>query len=292
MNIASRQQTPPDDDEREGRMGFLVHLDEQRLCLFLFCLAIGACMAIAFFFRDRIAAFVLEPILEALPEGTSLVATRFGEAFAFYLDIAMIGGVIIAAPYVLFQVWRFIAPGLHAHERRLAVPFVLMAAVGTIGGALFTHYFLFPSTIEFFAEFESESIFFFFFFLFFLVLYRYMLLGMVAVFQLPTLVFFLSLMRVVTARWLVRHIPYAILASFIVAALLTASTDPWNQAFMAAPMMALYLVSIVVAWLVELRGRKDEGASDARKLRLVVAGALAQGGRQGQRAKVKGQRRE
>jgi sec-independent protein translocase protein TatC len=273
-------------------MGFLDHLDELRSRLIRSCLAIGAGMAIAFFFRDRIAAFVLEPILEALPEGTSLVATRFGEAFAFYLDIAMIGGVIIAAPYVLFQVWRFIAPGLHAHERRLAVPFVLMAAVGTIGGALFTHYFLFPSTIEFFAQFESEAI--------KLTpkiedtfgLYRNMLLGMVAVFQLPTLVFFLSLMRVVTARWLVRHIPYAILASFIVAALLTASTDPWNQAFMAAPMMALYLVSIVVAWLVELRGRKDEGASDARKLRLVVAGALAQGGRQGQRAKVKGQRRE
>jgi sec-independent protein translocase protein TatC len=283
MNIASRQQTPPD-DEPEGRMGSLEHLEELRARLIRSCIAIGAGMAIAFFFRDRIAAFVLEPILEALPEGTSLVATRFGEAFAFYLDIAMIGGVILAAPYVLFQVWRFIAPGLHAHERRLAVPFVLMEAAGTIAGALFTHYFLFPSTIEFFAQFESEAI--------KLTpkvedtfgLYRNMLLGMVAVFQLPTLVFFLSLMRVVTARWLVRHIQYAILVSFIVAALLTASLDPWNQAFMAAPMMALYLVSIVVAWLVGLRSKTEKGANDARHLRLVVAGALAHS----QRSKGKG----
>jgi Sec-independent protein secretion pathway component TatC len=105
-------------------------------------------------------------------------------------------------------------------------------------------------------------------------LYRSMMLGMVAVFQLPTLVFFLSLMRVVTARWLVRHIQYAILASFVVAALLTASPDPWNQTVMAAPMIALYLVSIVVAWLVGLRGKGVIDADDARKLRLVVGATM------------------
>jgi sec-independent protein translocase protein TatC len=238
------------------------------------CLAIGAGMAIAFVFRDRIARVVLQPTLDALPAGTSLVATRVGETFAFYLDIALIGGVILAAPYVLFQVWRFIAPGLHAHERRFAVPFLLMAAACTIAGALFTHYLLFPSTIEFFAQFDSESI--------RLTpkledtfgLYRSMMLGMVAVFQLPTLVFFLSLMQIVTARWLVRHIKYAILASFVVAALLTASLDPWNQTVMAAPMIALYLVSIVVAWLVGWRGKTVIDPDDARKLRLVVGATM------------------
>ena len=220
---------PEPEDENGGTMGFLDHLEELRARLIRSCLAIAAGMVIAFVFRDRIASIVLTPTLNALPEGTSLVATRVGETFAFYLDIALIGGVILAAPYVLFQVWRFIAPGLHSHERRLAVPFVLMASACTVAGALFTHYVLFPSTIEFFAQFDSTSI--------KLTpkleetfgLYRSMLLGMVAVFQLPTLVFFLSLMRVVTARWLVRHIKYAILASFIAAALLTASPDPWNQ---------------------------------------------------------------
>ena len=272
---AASARQPEPDDQGNGKMGFLDHLEELRARLIRSCLAIGAGMITAFVFRDRIAKVVLEPTLDALPQGTSLVATRMGETFAFYLDVALIGGVVIAAPYVLFQVWRFIAPGLHAHERRLAAPFILMAAAGTIAGTLFTHYLLFPSTIEFFAQFDSESI--------KLTpkledtfgLYRNMLLGMVAVFQLPTLVFFLSLMQMVTARWLVRHIKYAILVSFIVAALLTASPDPWNQMIMAAPMIALYLVSIVVAWLVGLRNRNTISADDARKLRLVVTATMA-----------------
>jgi len=132
------------------------------------------------------------------------------------------------------------------------------------------------STIEFFAQFDSASI--------KLTpkledtfgLYRSMMLGMVAVFQLPTLVFFLSLMRIVTARWLVRNIHYAIFASFVVAALLTASTDPWNQTIMAAPMFALYLISIVVAWLVGLCVKGEISAEDAKKLRLVVGATIAQ----------------
>ena len=271
--LASSRQ--PDDDDQNGKMGFLDHLEELRSRLIRSCLAIAAGMVVAFVFRDRIATVVLQPTLDALPPGTSLVATRMGETFAFYLDVALIGGVVIAAPFVLFHVWRFISPGLHAHERRLAAPFILMAAACTVAGALFTHYFLFPSTVEFFAQFESESI--------KLTpkledtfgLYRNMLLGMVAVFQLPTLIFFLSLMQVVTARWLARHIKYAVLVSFIVAALLTASPDPWNQMIMAAPMIGLYLVSIVLAWLVGLRNRNAINADDARKLRLVVTATMA-----------------
>jgi sec-independent protein translocase protein TatC len=276
MVKSSLASSPPPDDENGGMMGFLDHLEELRARLIRSCLAVAGGMVIAFVFRERIKDVVLEPVLAVLPAGTSLVTTRLGEAFAFYLDIALIGGVVFAAPYVLFEVWRFIAPGLHAHERRLAVPFVLVAAAGTIAGALFTHYFLFPSTVAFFAQFDSESI--------RLTpkledtfgLYRNMLLGMVAVFQLPTLVFFLSLMQVVTARWLVRHIKYAILVSFVVAALLTASPDPWNQAMMAAPMIALYLGSIVIAWLVGLRAKSSFDADDARKLRLVVGATIAE----------------
>jgi sec-independent protein translocase protein TatC len=273
-SLASSREPEPE-EPRDGRMGFLDHLEELRSRLIRSCLAIAAGMVVAFVFRDRIAKVVLQPTLDALPPGTSLVATRMGETFAFYLDVALIGGVVIAAPYVLFQVWRFIAPGLHAHERRLAVPFLLMASACTVAGALFTHYLLFPSTVEFFAQFDSESI--------KLTpkledtfgLYRNMMLAMIAVFQLPTLAFFLSLMQVVTARWLVRHIPYAVLASFIVSAFLTASVDPWNQTMMAVPMIGLYLVSIVVAWLVGLRNKDAIHADDARKLRLVVTATMA-----------------
>jgi sec-independent protein translocase protein TatC len=166
----------------------------------------------------------------------------------------LIAGCLLAAPFVMFQVWLFIAPGLYAREKKLAVPFVLLTTMGTIAGAAFSHYILFPSMIAFFGTFSSadlqflprvEDVF---------DLYLKMLLGMVAVFQIPTLVFFLARMRLVTARFLWRHIKYAILLIFIVAAVLTPSSDPWNQSVFAAPMIVLYLLSIAIAWAVAPRG--------------------------------------
>jgi sec-independent protein translocase protein TatC len=265
----------PDDAAVEGRMGFLEHLDELRTRIIRSCLAVAAGMLVAFLFVDRIATFVLAPTLRALPPGTTLIFTRPGEGFSFKLDIALIGGVVLAAPFVAYQVWRFIAPGLYAKEKKLAVPFVLMATLCTIGGALFSHYVLYPAMIAFFATFNSpvmkftprvEDTF---------ELYKNMLLGIVAVFQIPTLVFFLARIRVVTARFLWRQIKYAILVIFIVAAVLTPSSDPWNQIVFAAPMIGLYLVGIGIAWLVGPKREKDPlNRSDSHKLRLVFAATV------------------
>ena len=103
----------PDEDAAEGRMGFLDHLDELRRRLIRACIALGAGMLIAFVFVDRIADFVLAPTLRTLPPGTDLIATKPGETFSFYLNVALIGGVVLSAPFVMYQVWRFIAPGLY-----------------------------------------------------------------------------------------------------------------------------------------------------------------------------------
>ena len=137
-------------------MGFLEHLDELRRRLVRALIALAAGMAVAFVFSDRIADFVLGPTLRLLPPGSQLVTTRPGEGFAFYFDLALIGGVVLAAPFITYQVWRFIAPGLYTREKRLAIPIVLMGAVGTLAAAAFTHYLLYPSTIEFFAKFNSR----------------------------------------------------------------------------------------------------------------------------------------
>jgi sec-independent protein translocase protein TatC len=260
------------DDDRQGTMGFLEHLEELRTRLIRSCVAIAVGMAIAFFFVDRIANFVLAPILAVMPPGTQLQLTKLGEGFAFYLDVALIGGLILASPYVLYQVWQFISPGLYAKEKRLVVPFGIMAALGTIAGALFSHYLLFPSMVAFFATFDSaamnfnptiENTF---------GQYKNMLLGMIAVFQLPTLVFFLARLRVVTARFLWRRINYAILIIFIAAAVLTPAPDPWNQTILAAPMLAMYLVSIAIAWLVA--PKRHEEPPSSHKLRLVFAATV------------------
>ena len=278
MASALFQHTPddPNDDESpDGKMGFLDHLDELRTRIIRSLIAIAAGMLVAFFFVDRIGRFVLAPTLRVLPPGTTLIYTRAGEGLSFYMDVALIGGVVLAAPFVMYQVWRFIAPGLYAKEKKFAVPFVVLTTVGSLGGALFSHYILFPTMIAFLGTINPalmkftprvEDTF---------DLYKNLLIGMVVVFQMPTLVFFLAKMRLVTARLLWRHIQYAILVIFIIAAALTPSTDPWNQTVFAAPMIGLYLVNIVIAWLVGPKRESDAPSRrESTKLRLVFAAAV------------------
>ena len=270
------QTRPPDtdNDAPDGTMGFLDHLDELRTRIIRSCIAVAIGMLVAFGFIGRIADFVLGPTLRMLPPGTGLIMTRLGEGLSFYMDVAFLGGVVLAAPFVTYQVWRFIAPGLYPRERRLIVPFITLAASGTLAGALFSHYVLFPSMVAFFGTFDSprmrlmprvEDTF---------ALYKNMLIGMVAVFQIPTLVFFLARLRIVTPRFLWRHLRYAVLVSFIAAAVLTPSSDPWNQAVVAAPMIALYLLSIGVAWIVAPRRSDAAARSASRDLKLVFAATV------------------
>src|SRR5262245_49809813 len=271
----ARYRLPSEDpDEREGeRMGFLDHLEELRTRIIRSCIAIAAGMLVAFFFADRLGDFILAPTLRTLPPGDALIYTKPGEGMAFYLDIAFIGGLVLASPAVMYQVWRFIAPGLYAKEKKFVVPFVLLTTIGSIGGALFTHYLMFPTTIAFLGTFHSpamkfvprvEDTF---------ELYKNMMIGMVVVFQMPTLIFFLAKMRLVTARFLWRNFKYAIFVIFVLAAVLTSSTDWWNQTMFALPMIGLYLISIVIAWVVAPR-QEQAGRGDAQKLRLVFAATV------------------
>ncbi len=273
-NSAHRIPQEPGDDPRDAKMGFLEHLDELRTRIIRSCIAVGAGMLVAFLFHDRIGDFVLGPTLLMLPPGAGLIYTKPGEGFSFYLDLALIGGIVLAAPFVTYQVWRFIAPGLYAKEKKFVVPFVVLATAGTLGGALFSHYLLFPAMMAFFRTFDSprmrfmprvEDTF---------ELYKNTMIGMVAVFQIPTLVFFLAKMRLVTARFLWRQIKYAILLAFIVAAVLTPSADPWTQTVFAAPMIGMYLVSIGIAWLVRPRREEPPNGADSSRLRLVFAATV------------------
>jgi sec-independent protein translocase protein TatC len=273
MGQAQAKLAPPQDEEPLAgvRMGFLDHLDEARKRIIRSCVAVVVGMSVAALFVDRIGDFILAPTLRVLPPGTQLVYIHPGDGFSFYFDLVLIGGGVLAAPFVAYQLWRFIAPGLYAREKRFAIPFVLLTTLGVVGGALFSHYVMFPGMIAFFGTFNSPK-------MKFMPgvdetfgLYKTLLLGMVVVFQIPTLAFFLAKMGVVTARFLWRYIRYAILAIFIVAAVVTPSTDPWNQLVFAAPMMLLYVMSIGIAWLAApKRDKSSERRSDAGALRLVV----------------------
>jgi sec-independent protein translocase protein TatC len=261
MKTALAYQLLPDDDDderREGKMGLLDHLDELRKRIIRSCIAVAVGMLVAFVFIDRIVAFMLAPSRRMLPSGTRLIYTQPGEAFGLYINVALIAGALLAAPFIMFQVWRFIAPGLYAKEKTLAIPFVLLTTVGAVAGAAFSHYILFPYLIAFFGAFNSpdlafmprlEDVF---------DLYTKMLLGMCVVFQIPTLAFFLAKMRLVRAAFLWRNFKYAFLLIFIIAAVMTPSTDPWNQAVFATPMVGLYLVSILIVWLVQPKAANGE----------------------------------
>jgi len=245
----------PDPDRpwraRTGNMSLLEHLEEFRKRIVRAALGVAVGTLVAFVFIDRIVAFVLAPARRMLPEGTHFIYTAPGEAFSLYINIALIGGALMAMPFVMYQAWRFIEPALLPNEKKFVVPFVLLTSIGSVCGAAFSHFVVFPYMIAFFGTFNSPV-------LAFMPrvedafdLYVKMLIGMVIVFQIPTLAFFLAKFGLVTARFLWRHTNYAILIIFIIAAVVTPSTDPWNQTIFAMPMVALYLLSIAIAWAVE-----------------------------------------
>ena len=251
-------QLPPDDDEESGgKMSFLEHLDELRKRIVNSAIGIGVGIALGFGFIDRIFNFILGPTRKVLPPGVKMIYTEPGEAFSLYIQISLIMGVVLAAPFIMYQVWMFIAPGLYSNEKRLAIPFVVFTTAGFVLGALFNHYIAFPFMMAFFGSFNTadlafmpklEDVF---------GLYSKMLIGMGIVFQMPTVVYFLAKMKLITARFLASHFKYAFLIIFIVAAVITPTGDMITQTIFAAPMVGLYLLSIIIAWVVNPKSRQN-----------------------------------
>jgi sec-independent protein translocase protein TatC len=242
---------PPEDEEAPGgQMSFLEHLDELRRRIIYSLLGIGVGVLVGFLFINAVVDFLLAPTRRLLPEGSRMIYTQPGEAFSLYVQVALIAGVVIAAPVVMYQVWLFIAPGLYANEKKLAIPFVLMSTIGFLTGALFNHYVVFPWMMTFFASFNTPDLVFMPKLEDVFSLYTKMLLGMGVVFQMPTVVFFLAKMQLVTWRFLARNFKYAVLIIFIAAAVITPSGDMVTQTIFAAPMVGLYVLGILIAWIV------------------------------------------
>jgi sec-independent protein translocase protein TatC len=243
--------SPEEDEESAGaRMSFLDHLDELRRRIVNACIAIAVGVAVTFWKIDWIFNFILAPTRAALPPGVKLIYTQPGEAFSLYITIALIAGAVVASPFIMLQVWLFIAPGLYSNEKKLAIPFVLFTTVGFLLGAAFNHYISFPYLMVFFASFNTPDLAFMPKLEDTFGLYSKMLIGMGLVFQMPAVVFFLAKMKLVTARFLLTNFKYAILIIFIAAAVITPSGDMMTQTIFAAPMLGLYFLSIIIAWAV------------------------------------------
>jgi len=256
----NKAQTPDPDDELDpdstdedessgGKMSFLEHLDELRKRIIYALIAIVGGFGIACLFLTPLFNFIMGPMTAALPKGQTLIYTEPTEALMLYLKMAVLAGLLIASPGVMSQVWLFVAPGLYAHEKKMAVPFVLMSSFFFIVGAGFSHYVVFPLTWKFFLSFSSKD-------LTFMPrvepafgLYVKLMLTFGLIFQMPTIVLFLARMGVITAKFLIKNFKYAILINFIIGAVLSPGTDPVGQLLLAAPMCLLYVISIGLAWM-------------------------------------------
>ena len=232
----------------EGRMSFLDHLDELRKRLIHSVYALVAGCFIAFFFVGRIQAFIFVPLHQGLG-GEDFIYTRGFEPFMLMMKTGALAGLLIASPFIIWQLWLFIAPGLYANEKRFAIPFVFFSSVFFLLGASFSHFVAFPWTWAFFKSWETEYVKFLPDINEAFAIYVKMILAFGLIFQMPTLVFSLARMGLVTAGWLAKNTKYAVLIIFIVAAVISPGTDVVSQAMMAGPMLGLYAFSILVAWI-------------------------------------------
>ena len=239
-------------------MSLLEHLEElrRRILYSIVGMAVGflACWG----FREQIFGYIQRPMMEALRHhklDDTLIYLSPTEPFSIYLKVSMMAGLFLASPFILYQVWSFIAPGLYKNERRYVIPFMVSTVALFVGGGLFGYFLAYPTALDFLVGFGDAfkpmvtvS--------YYLDLFLTVILGLGLVFELPIVFFFLALMGVVTPGWLWRNLRYAILVMFVVAAILTPTTDVVNMCLFAAPMIVLYLVGIGVAWVVHPRRRK------------------------------------
>jgi sec-independent protein translocase protein TatC len=260
--IGPSRPDPPErgsDDDVEGddggRMSFLDHLDELRRRLVAAALSLAVGTLVAFVFINRIFDFIMRPLYERLPPGSKLTYIEPMEAFMLKVKIALLAGVVIGAPLIMWQLWLFIAPGLYAHEKRFALPFILMASVFFVAGAAFNHYVLFPLAWVFLAGFTTDYMMFMPRIAPVFSLYAMLMLAMGLIFEMPAVILVLARMGVVTAGFLWRQIKYAVLIIFVLAAVITPTGDPMTQSLMAGPMIALYVFSIGLAWVFGKRRR-------------------------------------
>jgi len=249
------------DEESVGaRMTFLEHLDELRRRLMISAAAIGIGCAISFTFVNQIYRFIMHPLSVLLPPGSKMIFTEPTEAFVLYLKLAFLSGLILALPVVLLQTWMFIAPGLYAKEKRYAIPFIVLATVGFVGGAAFSHYLAFPWMWKFLASFANEDLMFAPKIQPVFGLYMRMVIAMGLVFQMPAVVYVLARIGLVTPRFLIRNVKYAILIIFVAAAVITPSGDMLTQTLLAGPMIGLYFISIFIAWAFGKKRRAPDPA--------------------------------
>jgi sec-independent protein translocase protein TatC len=239
-------------------MSFLDHLEELRKRIINSLIAVGVALAVCWTFADYLFKAVQRPILNA--GVSSLIVSSPTEGFNLELKLALMAAVFLASPFVLGQVWLFISPGLYKHERRYALPFIFFSSLLFVLGGLFGYFVAFPFALRFLLEWEKNmgvtalinaTQYF--------DLFIMVELGLAIIFEIPAVIFVLSRIGLVSGSFLLRNTRYAILAAFIIAAVITPTTDIPNMMMMAGPMVLLYMLGVLVAYLFGKKRTREPG---------------------------------
>jgi sec-independent protein translocase protein TatC len=245
----------------EEKQTFIEHLEDLRKRLIVSLIAVGIGFFICYIFSKEIFHFLMIPLQKALPPGATMIFTTPAEAFFTYMKVALLAGIFAASPVVLYQIWLFVAPALYIHEKKYVIPFIISSTLLFIGGAAFGYFIVFPVGFKFLMSFATdliqpaprlkES----------LSFCSMLLLSFGLTFELPLFILFLSKLGVVDARMLARNRKLAIIAIFIVAAILP-PPDVVSQLIVAAPLVVLYEASI---WVAKIFGQRPK-AEDKKKV--------------------------
>ena len=259
--------TPAEPEDPTAKMSFFDHLTELRGRLLKSLVAVGIGLCVGLYYSDRVYQFLARPMMKALRDAKmddKLVFTSPLGPLHLFITVGLYVGVVLALPWVLYQLWQFIAPGLYRHERRAVATFIFASVILFLAGMAFGYWVMLPMTLNFLITIGTAGQF------------RPMIsindyfdmilvieLGLGLVFQLPILVFFLSLFGIVTPRFLWNHFRYAVLIIAILAAVVTPTTDALTMSIFMAPMILLYLLGIGVSALVVRHKRRAEAIARA-----------------------------
>lgn len=266
--VAEPEEKQELEERRLGSMSLLQHLEELRKRIILSLASVAICFGVGWYFWDFIYQQMRKPVVQALAAHQMPTELNFlnpTDPFNISLKIALIAGIFIASPFILYQVWMFISPGLYRHEKRFILPFLFLSVGLFLSGGWFGFKIVFPVALDFLifqgthagmrpmitvTEYMS--------------LFLTVILGLAIIFELPIILGFAGMMGVVNAKFLLKHIRGAVLIFFIVAAVLTPTTDIMNMTIYAAPMILLYFLSIGIVWFVHPKQRRKRREKQGR----------------------------
>jgi sec-independent protein translocase protein TatC len=243
----------------DEKQPFVSHLKELRDRILVCVIALGIAFIVTFYFKERIFDFLMQPFIKVMPAKSSFIFTYVTEAFLTYFKMSIVAAVFLSSPVILYEFWMFVAPGLYEKEKKYVVPFIFFGSVCFISGALFCYYVVMPTTYRFFVSYGSEFVTPMPDLKGYMSLTLRMLIIFGVIFELPLVAFFLSKIGVINHKLLSSKRRYAILAIFIVSAIIT-PPDIASQVLMAIPLWGLYELSILITRFFGKKVVSDEAA--------------------------------